>query len=78
MPIYGFECRSCGREFSTLVRGGETPECPACAGTDLERSLSLVAAPAKSGAEAMTMPPCGAGMAGCGAAACGCPAFGDV
>ena len=73
MPIYAFECRSCGREFSTLVRGGETPQCPACASADLDRLLSLVAAPPKSGADAMPMA-CGSAAA-CGAPVCGCPAF---
>lgn len=73
MPIYAYQCRSCGKEFATLVRGGETPECPSCAGTDLERALSLVAAPAKASGEAIA--PCGAGMGACGAAACGCPAL---
>ena len=72
MPIYSFECRACGHAFSTLVRGGETPQCPACAGVELERQLSLVAAPVKSGDD---LPPasCGAGMGGCGMG--GCPAF---
>jgi putative FmdB family regulatory protein len=43
MPIYEYSCRSCGREFETLVRVGATPNCPACQGTDLERLLSLPA-----------------------------------
>lgn len=74
MPIYAFECRACGHAFSTLVRGGETPECPACAGVDLDRQLSLVAAPTKSGGDAMPAA-CGAGMGACGAMSCGCPAL---
>ena len=74
MPIYAFECRTCGREFSTLVRVGETPECPACAGVDLERRLSLVAAPVKSGSDPLPAT-CGAGATACGAMSCGCPAF---
>lgn len=43
MPIYEYACKSCGREFETLVRPGDTPACPACAATDLERQLSLPA-----------------------------------
>lgn len=74
MPIYAYRCRSCDREFSTLVRGGETPTCPACSGSELEQRLSLVAAPAKTGGDPAPMP-CGMGPGGCGAAACGCPAF---
>ena len=43
MPMYEYACRHCGREFETLVRAGSTPACPGCAGTDLERLLSLPA-----------------------------------
>lgn len=43
MPIFDFACRGCGHEFETLVRGGGTPACPACQGTDLEKLLSLPA-----------------------------------
>lgn len=73
MPIHAYECRACGKAFSTLVRGGETPECPACASVDLERQLSLIASPQKSSDEPAPMG-CSAGMGGCAAAA-GCPAF---
>ena len=40
MPIYEYACRACGKEFESLVRTGETPECPACASQDLEKLLS--------------------------------------
>ncbi|MGD9906140.1 MAG: zinc ribbon domain-containing protein [Vicinamibacterales bacterium] len=43
MPIYEYRCRACSREFEVLVRAGDTPACPACAATDLERVLSLFA-----------------------------------
>jgi putative FmdB family regulatory protein len=43
MPIFEYACKSCGREFETLVRTGDTPTCPACASTELERLLSLPA-----------------------------------
>jgi putative FmdB family regulatory protein len=70
MPIYAFSCRSCGTEFQTLVRSDDTPECPACDSVELERQLSLIAAPAK-GAE-------DAGAAACGPSGCAkgmCPAM---
>ncbi len=71
MPIYAYRCRSCGKDFSTLVRGGETPGCPACASVDLERQLSLIASPlGRSEAPAAN---CGAPMGACGTG--GCPAF---
>ena len=69
MPIHAYECRACGKEFQTLVRGGETPECPACGGVELERQLSLVASTPRSGAAEP--------MGACGASACGCPALAD-
>ena len=72
MPIYAYQCRSCGHEFSTLVRGGETPECPSCAAVDLERQLSLIAKPVEASAGTMA-PGCGAPMGACGTG--GCPAF---
>jgi len=72
VPIHAYECRACGKAFSTLVRGGETPECPVCASVDLERQLSLIASPTRSSDEAAPAP-CGAGRGGC--AAGGCPAF---
>lgn len=43
MPLYEYVCRACGAEFEALVRGADTPACPACAGTDLERLVSLFA-----------------------------------
>jgi len=43
MPLYDFACRTCKHEFEALVRGGETPVCPACHGYDLERLLSTFA-----------------------------------
>lgn len=67
MPIYSFACRGCGKEFQTLVRSDATPECPHCASLDLERLLSLIAAPSKGGEDAGA-PPCG--PMGCGAGAC--------
>ena len=72
MPIYAYQCRSCGHEFSTLVRGGETPECPSCAAVDLERQLSLIAKPVEA-SSAVPAPACGAPMGACGSG--GCPAF---
>ncbi len=42
MPIYEYACRGCGEEFETWVRKpDDTPACPACEGSDLEKKLSL-------------------------------------
>lgn len=43
MPIYEYACRACGHRFEELVRGETTPACPSCAGSDLERLLSVPA-----------------------------------
>lgn len=40
MPLYEFQCRTCGHQFEALVRSGHSPECPSCHGSDLERLLS--------------------------------------
>jgi putative FmdB family regulatory protein len=43
VPIFEYRCRSCQVEFEILVRTGDTPACPKCAGGDLEKLLSLPA-----------------------------------
>jgi len=43
MPIYDFKCRSCQHQFDALVRIGQTPDCPACGGNDLEKLFSMPA-----------------------------------
>lgn len=70
MPIYGYACKKCGHDFETLVRASDTPACPTCGSADLERQLSLIAAPAKGGDEAPMM------CDGSGACGMRCPAMG--
>jgi putative FmdB family regulatory protein len=64
MPLFEYSCRHCERQFEALVRGSETPECPSCHSTELERRLSTFAAhTAAAGYAADSMPsagPCGA------------------
>ena len=43
MPIFEYQCRGCGDQFEALVRKSDTPACPKCASTDLEKLLSLPA-----------------------------------
>jgi putative FmdB family regulatory protein len=62
MPIYEYACQDCGREFETLVRGGQTPQCPGCASTQLDKKLSVFATAESAGAAASMLPlpgPCG-------------------
>ncbi len=49
MPLFEYACRSCDHQFETLVRASETPECPSCHGTNLERRLSVFAAHTNGG-----------------------------
>ena len=67
MPLYEYACQQCEREFETLVRAGETPECPSCHGTDLQRRLSVFAAHTKGAGSVTAMP----GPGACGT--CGDP-----
>ena len=43
MPLYEYSCRKCGHQFEALVRSHDTPACPACGASELERLLSLFA-----------------------------------
>jgi putative FmdB family regulatory protein len=42
MPIFEYRCSGCSHEFEQLVRTGDTPACPSCGSTSLERLLSMV------------------------------------
>jgi putative FmdB family regulatory protein len=45
MPIYEYQCTSCGNEFEVLVRNSSSaPACPACDGSELRKKLSAFAA----------------------------------
>ncbi len=61
MPIYEYACQDCGREFETLVRGGQAPVCPACQSTALAKKLSVFAtAESSAGTSLPPLPgPCG-------------------
>jgi putative FmdB family regulatory protein len=48
VPIFEYRCDSCHHEFETLVRTGDTPACPKCAATTLEKLLSLPAIKSES------------------------------
>ncbi|GAB4167566.1 MAG: hypothetical protein Fur0039_05430 [Rhodocyclaceae bacterium] len=63
MPIFEYACRTCGKEFETLVRGASAaPRCPACHSAELTKKLSAFAPRAGS---APAAPPPGA-CASCG------------
>ncbi len=48
VPIFEYRCQSCRHEFETLVRTGDTPACPKCAGVELDKLLSLPAIKSES------------------------------
>lgn len=43
MPLYEYRCQSCARDFEALVRPGDTPACPSCGSTGLDRLISAFA-----------------------------------
>jgi putative FmdB family regulatory protein len=57
MPLFEYACKECEQEFELLVRGNDTPECPSCHGTTLERRQSVFAARTATGASAASEAP---------------------
>ena len=50
MPLYEYYCERCKQTVEVLIRSqSEKPECPDCGGTQLEKQLSVAAAPAVGG-----------------------------
>jgi len=64
MPLFEYACKSCAHEFEVLVRGSELPTCPACAGQDLQKRLSVFAAQTKGASAQMSAPSGGCGSCG--------------
>ena len=62
MPLYEYACTKCEHDFEMLVFNGDEVQCPKCAGSEVQRKLSL---PAQPRAEAVpggcdsSLPPCG-------------------
>lgn len=48
MPIYDYQCTSCGSRFERLVRGASLVTC-SCGSGKVERLMSLTARPAAAG-----------------------------
>jgi putative FmdB family regulatory protein len=44
MPLFEYSCRTCDHQFEALVRGSDTPTCPSCHGSALQRRQSVFAA----------------------------------
>jgi putative FmdB family regulatory protein len=52
MPLFEFQCRTCGHRFETLVlsTSRSAPACPACEGTDLDKLVSVFGVGSGAGA----------------------------
>jgi putative FmdB family regulatory protein len=61
MPLFEYQCRACDHQFELLVRESTRLACPRCAGTELDKLLSVfaVSAPASGGAREAGLAPCG-------------------
>lgn len=68
MPIFDYRC-SCKHEFEELVFSNEeTPECPKCGGSDVEKKLSVFST---NGVGTAPFIPEGCGGGSCGGPSCG-------
>jgi putative FmdB family regulatory protein len=45
VPLYEFDCCTCGARFEEIVPAGCVAPCPACGGERVSRALSQIAAP---------------------------------
>ncbi|MES1999923.1 MAG: zinc ribbon domain-containing protein [Pseudomonadota bacterium] len=48
MPIYDYRCNDCNKAFELLVRSTTILACPKCGSLQLEKQVSLPAAPGKT------------------------------
>ena len=48
MPIFEYVCRDCENHFEAIVQGANTPACPSCQSTALEKQLSVFAVNSRS------------------------------
>jgi len=64
MPLFEYACRTCSHRFEYLTREGQTPSCPACAGADLEKQLSVFAVSGSKPAPAFARPSGACGTCG--------------
>ena len=68
MALFTFQCEDCQAVSEILVRGSETPACPQCGSTMLEKQASAFAA-VMGGSQATEPAPCGV-PGGCPGGSC--------
>ena len=64
MPLFEYQCRTCGHRFEALVIGARVPACPRCKSEELEKQLSTfgVGGPGRTyGSGAAAGPSCSTG-----------------
>lgn len=64
MPLFEYQCRTCGRRFEALVVSSRTPSCPQCKSEDLEKQHSTFGCGASGRADVSRShsgPPCSTG-----------------
>lgn len=48
MPLYDFHCRVCDKTSELLVRSSDSPSCPHCGSSEVDKLVSMPAEPGKS------------------------------
>jgi putative FmdB family regulatory protein len=48
MPLFDFHCKKCDSDFELLMRGSDIPVCPECGSEEVEKQVSMPAAPSKT------------------------------
>ena len=72
MPLFEYTCDECSTNFELLIRGNETPTCPLCQSTLLDRKFSIPVAHTGGDRTQYDLPIAGSpcGMGGCGRPEC--------
>ena len=56
MPIYEYQCESCGQQLELLIREQTKPKCPECGSLQLAKQFSVPAAHSGSSSSLPVMP----------------------
>ena len=70
MPIYEYYCDCCQKKFETLIRSGETAECPECGTEDVKRLISACGFVSKGSGGETVSTSAGSSCGSCAATSC--------